>query len=975
VPLECTDGELASRLRDETVRPFNLEAGPLLRVTLYQREAQRHVLLLVAHHIIADGWSMGVLARELGELYRAFAAGLAPTLAPLPVQYGDFASWQRTWLAGEALERELEYWRRQLAGAPAALELPTDRPRPAMFSHRGARYHFTLPRELADALSALSRREGVTLFMTLLAAFQVLLSRYSGQDDLVIGSPVANRSRPEIEGLIGFFVNTLVLRTALSNVRSFRELLFRVRETCLGAYAHQELPFEKLVQELKPERDTSRNPLFQVMLVLQNMALPPLDLGAVSVVPLDIERTTSQVDLTLYLRETGDGLLGTFEYATDLFNAVTIEGMARHLQRLLQGFAEAPEADLTIPLMPDEECRALLHRYDTRQDYPRDRTVVELIEAQAARRPAARALRHEQAELDYAGLTARSNRLAAYLRSRGLGPGSLVGVCVERGIDMVVSLLAILKAGAAYLPLDPAFPAERLHYMLEDSGAKALVTHATLDQELFSGVDLCRIRLDGDRDAIEQQSPEPLAAAGPGPLDRAYVIYTSGSSGRPKGVEIPHGALTNFLCSMAREPGLTADDVLVAVTTISFDISLLELFLPLTVGGRVVLADREQVADAARLAALLQASAATAMQATPSLWRLLVDSGWQGGGHFKVLCGGEPLPPDLARALSERSGELWNLYGPTETTVWSTCERIRSLDGPLSIGKPIANTRVYVLDERLEPVPPLVAGELFIAGDGVATGYLHRPELTAERFLPDRFATNDAEGRMYRTGDKARWLQDGRLEHLGRLDNQVKLRGFRIEVGEIETVLRSHSAVHEAAVAVWQAGAADQRLVAYVVPTSGTPPIADLRKHLRSRLPDYMIPQHFIVQDALPLTPNGKLDRRALPPPLQQPSGTGEVAEPPVGATEVLIADIWKQVIGCAAVSRDDNFFDAGGHSMLAIEAIARIEERTGWRPSPRLLILESLKEIALQCDQAVRRPATERNLLSRLKGLVRAGD
>jgi amino acid adenylation domain-containing protein len=968
LPEEQRTAEVRRRAAAAAREPMDLAEGPLLRLKLLRESERRHVLVLAVHHSVFDGWSGGVLVRELAALYEANRAGNATPLAELPVQYADYAVWQRQWLQGEALERQLSFWRERLAGAAPSLELPTDRPRPPLITYRGARWSCVLPTALHQSLAALSRREGVTLFMTLLAAFKVVLARYSGQQDVVIGSPVANRGLPELEGMIGLFVNTLVLRSQLDPKSSFRELLGQVRETCLGAYAHQDLPFERLVEELKPPRDTSRNPLFQVMFALQNMELPALELPGLAIAPLDFDRQAAQVDLTLYMHESAAGLHATFEYSTDLFDRGTIERLGGHLRTLLEAAAARPEtAVAALPLLDAAERAQVLQSFNaTEQPYARERTVIDMFAAQVATRSQRPALTFGASTLTYAELDMGSSGLAAHLQSLGIGPGSIVGVCLERSPQIVLAVLGIWKTGAAYLPLDPGFPRERLRYMLEDSGAALLVTEDGIDLEVPSAV----ARVDINR------LPEMRVAAPTPRLDpagRAYVIYTSGSTGRPKGVEVGHAALTNFLSTMGSAPGITAKDSLAAVTTISFDISLLELVLPLTVGARVLLVDKDTVADGHRLKAMLESSQATVMQATPSLWRVLLAAGWTPRGDFKALCGGEPFPPDLAESLATHCREVWNMYGPTETTVWSTCERIANPAAPISIGRPIANTQIYVLDRAGQPVPPIVPGELYIGGDGVALGYLNRPDLTAERFVSNPFVTTPG-ARMYRTGDQGRWLADGRLQHLGRLDNQVKIRGFRIELGEIEAVLRGHPSVKEAAVTVWSAGVGDQRIAAYVVARNGEIAVAELRKHLRGSLPDYMIPQHFIELDMLPLTPNGKVDRKALPAPLHNTRTAPVERDPPRGPTEEMIAAVWREVIGIKEVSRADNFFDIGGHSLLAVKAIALLEARSGWRAAPRLFILENLQEIAVRCDRERPPPANTqkaRGLLTRLKGLL----
>jgi amino acid adenylation domain-containing protein len=895
-----------------------LAQGPLLRLKLLRESAQRNVLVLSVHHSVFDGWSGGVLVRELAALYGAYRAGTPTPLAELAVQYADYAVWQRQWLQGEALERQLSYWRERLAGAAPSLELPTDRPRPPVASYRGARWSCVLPAALHQSLAALSRREGVTLFMTLLAGFKVLLSRYSGQQDVVIGSPVANRGLPELEGMIGLFVNTLVLRSELDPKCSFRELLGQVRETCLGAYAHQDLPFERLVEELKPPRDTSRNPLFQVMFALQNMELPALKLTGLAIAPLDFDREAAQVDLTLYMHESAAGLHATFEYSTDLFERGTIERLGGHLRTVLEAAAARPETALAaLPLLDEAERTRVLEEFnDTRRQYPRDATLPQLFAASVAAQGNRVAVSMGKEELSYAQLDARSNRLARHLRALGVERDQLVGLCVERGVDLLVAMLGIWKAGGAYVPLDPGFPMDRLAYMLEDSGARVLVTEAALANELLRGSQVAAVRLDADRAAIEERSADSLPPAA-GPHDRAYVIYTSGSTGRPKGVEIEHRALVNFLWSMREAPGLTAEDVLAAVTTMSFDIAGLELFLPLLTGARVELVSREAAVDPAALAQVLRSCGATVMQATPATWRMLIESGWAGNRSLKVLCGGEALGRDLVQRLLPLCGELWNMYGPTETTIWSSLARIESADD-VTIGRPIANTQLYVLDAQRQPVPRGVVGELWIGGDGVARSYLKREELTAERFCANPFHA----GRMYRTGDLARHVGDGRLECLGRIDHQVKLRGYRIELGEIEAVLGEHPQVAECAVIV-TGDEANRRLVGYVV---GDGDASSYREHLRARLPEYMVPAQFVALAELPKTPNNKIDRKALPAlaPSESESAARYVA--PRTPTEEAVATAYGEVLSVDRVGIEDNFFELGGHSLLATRAIARLQ-------------------------------------------------
>ncbi len=952
----------------EAQRPYDLSVGPLFRTVLYRLGPDEHVLLLSMHHIVSDGWSLGVLVRELGAAYAACAAGREASLPALPVHYLDYARWQRACMEG-TLERQLGYWRTQLLGAPPFLDLPTDRPRPPVESHRGATLSFDWSGELADRLRGLARAEGATLFMTLLAAFQVVLSRHSGQSQVVVGSPVANRSRPEIEGLIGFFVNTLVLRTDLGGDPTGRQLLARVREVCLGAWAHSELPFEKLVEDLRPERDASRNPVFQVMFVFQNLPPDALALPGLSVAAYELERTAAQVDLTLHLWETKQGLEGAFEYVTDLFDAATIERLAGHLRRLLEGIVAAPEKRLSdLPLLTAGEEQRFAGWNANEQSYP-SACVHDLIVEQARRDPGRVAAECGNGQLSFGELEDRSGRLAEHLRGLGVGPDVLVGIFMDRSLDMLVGLLAILRAGGAYVPLDPAYPAERLAYMIECSGACVVVTQRALSEALPSG-GLTAVCVDGDWG--DQRADASLPSE---PGDLAYVIFTSGSTGQPKGVAVTHSSLVNLLASMAEKPGLTARDTLLSVTTLSFDIAGLELYLPLLVGARLVLVERDDAADGHALSDRLTASRATVMQATPATWRLLLEAGWEGTPGLKALCGGEALPRDLANQLLRRSEEVWNVFGPTETTIWSSAWRVEAGDGPVPIGSPIDNTMLYVLDRKLNAVPVGVSGELFIGGDGLARGYWGRPDLTADRFLPDPFA-KQAGARMYATGDLARRLTDGTIECLGRLDHQVKVRGFRIELGEIEATLRRHPGIEGAVVLAQDVAGGDRRLVAYLAHgSSGQPNVTGLRNHLKASLPTYMIPSSFVFLDRLPLTPNGKLDRKAL---AQLESGLTSGAKSHVAPrtpAEVFIAQLWREALGVERVGVRDNFFDLGGHSLLAMRVLAAIEKRTGHRLHPRDIIFQTLEQLAARfaLEPSGSEPALRRGLARRVFGFFQA--
>ncbi|MGH3582238.1 MAG: non-ribosomal peptide synthetase, partial [Mycobacterium sp.] len=719
-PEEEREAEARRLTALEATQRFDLATGPLLRAKLLRLGVREHVVLVTLHHIVSDGWSMGVLVEELVSLYGAYVRGENSPLAELAVQYADYALWQRSWLQGEVLERQVGYWRNRLSGAPAALELPTDRPRPAVASHAGGSVPVRLPAVLKDRLMELGRREGATLYMVLLAAYQALLKAYSGQDDIVVGSPIAGRRRQELEGLIGFFVNTLVLRTDLSGDPTFRELLGRVKETALGAYAHQDLPFEKLVEELRPVRDLSRQPVFQAVLALQNAPMGALEAPGLTLRPAGGAQVTSQFDLSLFVWETADGLQGYLEYATDLFERSTIERLSGHLEVLLDGIVADPGRRLSaLPVLGAAERRLVVEEWNaTQAAYPAERCVHELFAEQAARTPDAVAVVFEDDRLTYGELEARSNQLAHHLRELGVGCETIVALCVERSLEMVVGLLGILKAGGTYLPLDPDYPAERLAYMLGDAGVRVLLTQAGLAGRLPATA-VPVVLLDGDAATIGCH-PTTAPASLTAPDNLAYVIYTSGSTGKPKGVMVQHCTVVNLLASMAVSPGINSRDVLAAVTPLSFDIAGLELYLPLLWGARLVVLPRSIAQDGGTLRVRLEEIGATILQATPSTWRLLQDAGWS-DATVKVLCGGEAVPADLASSLAERGASAWNLYGPTETTIWSALCPLKAGER-VSIGRPIWNTQLYVLDEVLEPVPIGVRGELYIGGAGLARG-------------------------------------------------------------------------------------------------------------------------------------------------------------------------------------------------------------------------------------------------------------
>ncbi len=919
--------EVASLASADARRPFDLEKAPLVRAQLLKLAPEEHVLLLNFHHIAFDWWSYGVFERELAALYDAYLRGEeASPLPELPLQYVDFAAWQRQWLQGEILQEQLDYWQKKLSGSLPVLELPTDRPRPAIQTYNGSLFTSVLSKKLTEALKLLNQREGVTMFATLLGAFSVLLQRYTGQEDILVGAPTAGRNRAEVEGLLGFFVNTLVLRTDLSGDPTFRQLLWRLKETTLGAYAHQDLPFEKLVEVLNPERDASHSPIFQVMLSMLDTPKQPVSLPNLKHQRNFVDSGTSKFDLTLNVIEEPQGLTFICEYNTDLFNGDRIERMLGHLQVLLEGVVADPDHHLSeLPLLTAEErLRLLIEWNDTQIVYPEDDLIHELFEAQVEQTPGAVAVEYEGTRLTYSELNQQANQLALHLQSLGVGPDVVVGLFVERSLDMLVGLMGILKAGGTYVPLDPSFPQTRLAYMIADSDMKVLVTHRQLDRNLTVRPPSI-VYLDADWEAISRQDTTKTKPPSPRPENLAYVLYTSGSTGRPKGVAIPHTAVVNFLRSMQSEPGFTAKDKLLAVTTLSFDIAGLEIYLPLVRGGTTVIASREDVYDPARLIKRIRESQCTVMQATPATWRALLEASWEGSKGLKLLCGGEALPGDLAQALLPRCAELWNMYGPTETTIWSTLYRVRSVDGPVPIGRPIANTQVFILDEHRQLVPAGVVGEMYIGGLGLAQGYFNRPELTAERFVENPF---DPGARLYRTGDQARWLPDGTLECLGRADNQVKIRGFRIELGEVESALARHPSVGQCVVVAREDSHGDKILAAYLEPKPAQPApvVSDLRTHLSDDLPAYMVPSAFVVMQKLPLTPNGKIDRKALPSPNQERIEVAGEVVGPRDPMEQMLVEIWSGVLRVKSLSIRDNFFDLGGHSLLAVRIIAEIE-------------------------------------------------
>ncbi len=903
---------------EEARRPFDLRHDPLLRVTLVRVEPRRHVLLMTLHHIVADAWSIGVLWSELTTLYAAFAAGAASPLPPLPIQYADYAIWQRAWLTGDVRETQLAYWRQRLDALPT-LMLPTDRGRPTVQSFRGDHVPVTLDAALTGALARLGQHVSATLFMTVLAGFKALLMRYSGQTDVMVGTPIAGRDRAQLEGLIGFFVNTLVLRTDLSDDPTVLDLIARVRETALGAYAHAELPFEMLVEELHPERDLSRNPLFQV--TFQLFATSRGQDGAVKTPPVDVKRGTAPFDLSLSLWESSAGLHGVLEYSTDLYDRARMERLVEHLQTLLAGMVAQPEARLSqLPVLTAAERRQLLVEWNaTQADYP-PQCLHDLVAAQAHRAPDAVAVVCGDEQLTYGALEWRANQVAHRLRAAGVGADTLVGLCVERSLQMVVGLLGILKAGGAYVPLDPQYPAERLRYMLTDAQVAVLLTEqALLPQLPVSAVPRLRLDQDWAEFAAFPGAVPPPAVATPDHL--AYVIYTSGSTGAPKGVMVPHRGLANLAREQTQLFDLTPESRVLQFASLSFDASIFEIMMALTNGASLYLARREVLMSPQDLFEFLNIHAVSVVLLPPSF--LAAQAVHDLPALKTITVAGEPCPFDLPLRWSSPGRRFFNLYGPTEDTICTTYDDCTD-DGQPTIGRPIANTQVYVLDGQRQPVPCGVPGELYIGGVGVARGYLRRPELTAERFIADPFSETPG-ARLYRTGDWVRYREDGQLEFLGRIDHQVKLRGFRIDLGEIEGVLGQHPAVAQAVAMVREDTPGHPQLVAYVLAQRGlTLSTSELQRFLRDRVPDYLVPAAWAVLAEWPVTPNGKVDRDALPPVSVQPEAAYAAPTTPL---ERVLAQLWSGVLGLDRVGIHDNFFELGGHSLLAVQLISRIRD------------------------------------------------
>jgi amino acid adenylation domain-containing protein len=931
---EATQQDELRRLATENARrPFDLTRCPLFRTHLVRLSETEHILLLTIHHIISDAWSFDIFFREMTEAYVSYRDNNDSTLEELPVQYADFSVWQRDWAEKGALAQQLAYWRKQLADPPDALDLPTDKPRPQQLSFRGALQSAEFSGALIEGLRGLARQENVTLFMLLLAAFNALLARYSGQDDILVGSPIAGRHHMETESLIGLFVNTMVLRTHLSGNPSFRELLRQTKENTLAAYANQDVPLEKLVEELRPARGVGHSPFFQVMLDFKRAIGSGSQAANWQIENLELDRGTARADLLLFLTEEENSLACVLEYSTDLFEPATMKRLLRHFEVLLAGVVRNPNQRVSeLPLLTENERQQLLVEWNQIQPSADDAPCIQqLFEQQVARSPEAVAVAFENQQLTYAELNRQANQLAHYLKKRGVGPEVLVGICVERSIAMVVGLLGILKAGGAYLPLDPSYPEERLAFMVEDAGVEVLVVQQELLRNLPRSVTEI-VRIDADWDQISLESSDHPESETVGE-NAAYVIYTSGSTGKPKGVIVTHRNVVRLFEATDSSYKFTAKDVWTLFHSYAFDFSVWEIWGALLYGGKLVIVPYWVSRSAEGFYRLLLDQKVTVLNQTPSAFRQLIELDSKSKSELSlrlVIFGGEALEFHTLKPWFDRHGDehpqLVNMYGITETTVHVTYRSLRMADANRSvIGRPLADLQVFVLDRYLQPAPIGVPGEMYVGGAGLGRGYLKRPELTSERFIPHPFSVEPG-ARLYKTGDVARFLNDGDLEYLGRADDQVKIRGYRIELGEINANLAEHPAVRESVIVMRGRGSDDRRLVAYVVLAAGsTSRISELREFLKQTLPDYMVPANFVFLEAMPLTASGKVNQRALPAPEQTSVETPFAL--PRTPIEVLLVSIWSNVLKLDRVGIDDNFFELGGHSLLAMQVMARIRD------------------------------------------------
>lgn len=962
LPADIREEAALKQIWQEIQQPFHLDEGPLFRVRLWPLQDNEHLLLLTLHHIIFDEWSSGVLIRELGDRYAALVENKPLVLPELPIQYADFAHWQRQWLQGEVLNTQLQYWKQQLKDVPV-LDLPSVMARPLQPSHRGESQLLELPQSLLDALEELSQRSGVTLFMTLLAVFQTLLHRYTGQTDIAIGSPIANRHHSELEELIGFLVNSLVLRTNLTGDPTFYEVLDRVREVTLAAYAHQDLPFEKLVEELHPLRSLGQNPLFQVVFALQNTPMEQLELPGLVFSPVELETKTARFDLELYLWKCADnfrnlwgkgwqqvnGLRGIIVYNTDLFDSTAIVSLKQHFQTLLAGIVANPDTHLSaLPLLTAVEQQSLFQHWQQNQyAYPNTVSIHQLFEAQVQQQPTAIAVQYGKQAFTYQQLNQGSNQLARYLQRLGIGTETPVAICLERGIEAIAAMLAVLKAGGAYVPLDPSYPPERLQFMLEDAGIAVVLTQ-TEWAPLLQTDNTTIVCLEQEWNTIAQESDENLFI--PCTADQlAYVIYTSGSTGTPKGVMVPHRAVNRLVCG-TNYVQIEPSDRIAQVANLAFDAATFEVWGALLNGAQLIGIERETTLSPADFVTELQQQQITILFLTTALFNQTVSQIPEAFRSLKyLLFGGERVNVDRVRSVVQQGKphHLLHVYGPTENTTFSTWYEIQNVlenATTIPIGQAIANTQTYLLDAHLKPVPAGAIGEIYLSGDGLARGYLNQPGLTAERFINFELPILDCGLKheeasnpkskiqnlksIYKTGDRALYRADGDLEFIGRTDNQIKIRGFRVELGEIEAVIAQHPRVQTAVVVTWEIET-DRQLIAYVVPkASAILTERDLRSFLKPKLPTYMLPAAWVVLDSLPLTANGKIDHKALPPPNLTTAAATSLTIAPTTSLETALVELWTHLLGRQAVGIHDNFFELGGHSLLATQLVSRIRDR-----------------------------------------------
>ena len=944
--------QVKTLLQQESQRPFNLASDMMLRGCLLQLGHTEYVLLLVMHHIASDGWSMGILWNQLTQLYKAFLEDKPNPLTKLPIQYADYAVWQREWLTGGVLDKQLNYWKQQLAGANPVLELPADKPRPPVQTYNGARQSTSLSQSLSDGLKQLCHQQGVTLYMVLLAAFQTLLYRYSKQEDILVGSPIAGRNRIEVEWLIGFFVNTLVLRTDFSGNPSFLELLSRVQQVAIEAYAHEDLPFEKLVEEVQPQRSLAHSPFFQVMFVLQNAPKSKLELPGVILDDLNLQSKTAKFDLSLAIAETQRELVCNWQYNTDLFNGKTIELMAAHFKNLLSAIVENPQQQVSqLPLLTQLEQHQLLVEWNnTATEYPSDKSTHQLFEEQVEQTPEAVAVVFDTKQLTYRQLNNRANQLANYLRSIGVSSQDKIGICVERSIEMVVGLLAILKAGGAYVPLDPDYPKERIEYMLKDSESSIFLTQSKSFEKFSSNIGQV-VLLDKLEQVIATQTQEnPVNQTNPDNL--AYIIYTSGSTGKPKGVAVNHSGISR-LVKNTNYITFQPSDRVAQISNASFDAATFEIWGALLNGAQLVGVPREIALEPEKFVAHLQEHQIGVIFLTTALFNqfaALVPEAFKSLRY--LLFGGEAVDPTSVKKILQhgKPEKLLHVYGPTENTTfssWYLVEDVPEEATTIPIGIPISNTQIYILDSHLQPVPIGIPGEIYIGGDGLASCYLNRPEITSQKFISNPFS-KEPNSRLYKTGDLARYLRDGNIEYISRIDNQVKIRGFRIELGEIEAILTEYPQVTEAVAIAREDIPGDKRLVAYVVSGEENADILStkLRDFLKQKLPQYMHPNAFVVLDALPLTPNGKVDRKALPAPDTSKLQTENFVAPR-NSLELQLVQIWEKVLGIQPIGVTDNFFELGGHSLLTVRLVAEIEKVTQKKlPLAALFQFTTIEEI-----------------------------